>query len=153
MTSTTTDRRTVLWEPGAVFARAFAFGTLSGAACGLAVLLVWWLGGMVLRQPGSGADWGEVLGVLVIYCPAGLIAGATVGMVDGFVVGIGLGLAGAGLLDHLGAARVLAATLAVAPIALTLTVGVDGWVVLGCATAAALGAAYWTRRILGMMGA
>ncbi len=153
MPPTSTTRPAPTWDPAGVVVRAFAFATLSGALCGVGFLLVLFLGDAVQRPLGRGPDPGELVGVLLIYFPVAMFLGGCVGLVVGIVVGTGLCLAGSRLFQHLGAARVLAATLAVTPAVLALRAGVDGVVVLGCSTAAALGAAFWTRRILGMVGA
>ena len=139
--------QTQTWSAGLVLGRCLGYGALSGAVSGVSVLFV------VFAVDGGIDSAGMAIAATVIYTPVALVIGSLAGLVDGLAVAAVLLLVGRRAQDHVGSARVLAGLVAALPLLVLLWS--DFYVVfaIGCIVAAAVGAAFWTRRILGMMGA
>ena len=108
---------------------------------------------VVFAVDGGIDSAGMAIAATVIYTPVALVIGSLAGLVDGLAVAAVLLLVGRRAQDHVGSARVLAGLVAALPLLVLLWSDFDVVFAIGCIVAAAVGAAFWTRRILGMMGA
>jgi hypothetical protein len=139
--------RTTTWSPGLVLGRCLGYGALSGALSGMAVLFV------MFAVDGGIDSVVMAVAATAVYAPVALVVGCLVGLVDGVVVAIVLVLLGQSLQDHVTGARLMTGFVAALPPVVLLWSDFDLVFAVGCIAASALGAAFWTRRILGMMAA
>ena len=135
--------RTTTWSAPGVLGRCLAYGALSGAVCGMGILFV------LFAVDGGIDSFLTAIAATAVYTPFALVVGGAAGVVDGFVVAVVLVLLGRSTQEHLGGARVITGFVAALPPAALLWSDVGPGLVLGCIAASALGAAYWTPRILG----